>query len=59
MFPATDNPTSSEIHAVICFLHTENMSATEIHYELRAVVYGQNVMSKATVRQWHRLSIDG
>jgi hypothetical protein len=27
MCPAIDNPTSCEIHAVICFLHARNMSA--------------------------------
>jgi hypothetical protein len=30
------------------------MSAAEIHHEL-CTVYGQNVMSKGTVRQWYRL----
>jgi hypothetical protein len=30
-------PPAAKIWAVICFLHAENMSATEIHRELRAV----------------------
>jgi hypothetical protein len=31
---------------VILFLYAENMSAAEIHRELCAMVYGQNVMSE-------------
>jgi hypothetical protein len=54
MCPATDNPTSCEIHAIICFLHEKNMSAMEMHCELYAV-YGRNVMSEGTVRQWCRM----
>jgi hypothetical protein len=50
MRPAIDNPTSCEIPAVICFLHTKNVSDAEIHRELY-MVYGQNVMSEGTVRQ--------
>jgi hypothetical protein len=34
------------------------MSAAEIHRELCAV-YGQNVMSEGTVRQWCRMFKDG
>jgi hypothetical protein len=34
------------------------MSAAVIHHELYAV-YGQNVMSKGTVRQWCRMFRDG
>jgi hypothetical protein len=56
--PVIDNPASCEIHAVICFLRTKNMSAVEIHCELCAV-YGQNVMNKGTVRQWYRMFKDG
>jgi hypothetical protein len=48
---AIDNPTSCEIRAVICFLHAKIISAGEIHRELCAAVYGQNVMSEETVRQ--------
>jgi hypothetical protein len=58
MCPVIDNPTSCEIRAVICFLHTKNMSAEEIHHELCAAVYGQNVMSKGTVRWWCRMFKD-
>jgi hypothetical protein len=43
--PAIDNPTSCEIHAVICYLHAKNMISAEIHCEL-CVVYGRNVMSE-------------
>jgi hypothetical protein len=59
MCPAIDSPTSCEICAVIIhFLHTKNMSAAEIHHGL-SMVYGQNVMSEGTVRQWCRLFKDG
>jgi hypothetical protein len=51
MCPAIGNPSTCKICAVICFLHTENMSAVEIYLEL-CVVYGQNVMSEGTIRQW-------
>jgi transposase len=56
--PASDNSASCEIRAVIRFLHAKSMSATEIHRELCAV-YGQNVMSEGTVRQWSRMFKDG
>jgi hypothetical protein len=48
--PAIDNHVSCEIRAVIRFLHAKNMSIAEINRELWAV-YGQNVMSKGTVRR--------
>jgi transposase len=35
------------------------MSAAEIHLKLCTVVYGQNVMSEGTVRQWCRMFKDG
>jgi hypothetical protein len=53
-----DNPASCEICAVIHFLCSKNMSAAEIHREL-CVVFGQNVMSEGTVRQWCRMFRDG
>jgi hypothetical protein len=43
----TDKPSSCEIHAVITFLHTKNMSAAKLHHEL-CLVYIQNVMSEGT-----------
>jgi hypothetical protein len=49
--PAIDNPASCEIRTVFDFLHTENMSAVEIHRELCTAVYGQNLMGEGTVRQ--------
>jgi hypothetical protein len=58
MCSAIDNPTSCEIHAVIHFLHTKNMSAVEIHCELYAF-YSQNVMSEGTIRQWCIIFKDG
>jgi transposase len=58
MCPVIDNPASCEIRAVICFPHTKNMSAAEIHHEL-CTVYGQNVMSEGTVRQWCEMFKDG
>jgi hypothetical protein len=56
--PAIDNPASCEILAVVSFLRVENMSAAEIYREL-CPVYGQNVMSEGTVRQWHTVFKDG
>jgi hypothetical protein len=59
MCPVIDNPASCEIRSLIHFLHPKNMSAAEIHRELWATVYGQNVMSEGTVRQWCRMFTDG
>jgi hypothetical protein len=50
MCPVFDNPTSCEIGVVIRFLHDKKMSAVEIHRELCAAVYGENVMCEETVR---------
>jgi hypothetical protein len=49
MCPAIHNPASCEIRDVIRFIHAKIMSAAEIHRELCAAVYGQNVMSEGTV----------
>jgi hypothetical protein len=46
MCPIIDNPGICEIRAVIRFLRAKNISAMEIHCELSAAVYGQNVISK-------------
>jgi transposase len=54
----THNPTSCEIRAVIRFLHAKITSAEEIHRELYAV-YGKNVISEGTIRQWCRMFKDG
>jgi hypothetical protein len=59
MCRAIDNPASCKIHTVICFIHAKNMSAAEIHYELCAAVYCQNVTSEGTVGQWCRMFKDG
>jgi hypothetical protein len=56
--PAINNTKSCEIYIVIHFLHSKNLSAAEIHHEL-CTVYGQNVMSEGTVRQWCRVFRDG
>jgi hypothetical protein len=58
MCSVIDNPARYEIRAAIGFLHAKNMSAAEIHPELCAV-YGQNIMSEGTVRQWCRMFRDG
>jgi hypothetical protein len=57
MCPAIDNTASCKIRAVIRFIRVKNLSAAEIHRELR-LVYGQN-MSAGTVRQWCRMFRDG
>jgi hypothetical protein len=45
MCPAIDNFTSREICVVIRFLRAKNMSAAaEIHRDLCAAVYDQNIM---------------
>jgi hypothetical protein len=56
---AIDNPASGEIPAVICFLHTKNMSAAEIHCKLCTAVYDQNIMSEGTERKRCRMFKDG
>jgi transposase len=58
MFSTIANPARCEIRSVIRFLHSRNMSAAEIHRELCAV-YGKNVMSEGTIRQWCRMFKDG
>jgi hypothetical protein len=58
MCPAIDNLASCEIRAVVLFLRAKNMNAADIYRELCAV-YGQNVMSEGTVRQWCRIFRDG
>jgi hypothetical protein len=58
MFPAIDNPASCGIRAIIRLLHAKNMSAVEIHQEL-CTVYGQNVTSEGTVRQWCNMFKEG
>jgi hypothetical protein len=59
MCPVIDNPARCKIHAVICYFHAKNMSAAEMHCELCAAVYGQNVLSEGTVKQWLRMFKDG
>jgi hypothetical protein len=59
MCPAIDNPAGCEICAVIHFRHAKIMSTAEIHPELWAAVYGQNVLSgEGTVKQWCRMFKD-
>jgi transposase len=58
MCPAIDNPASSEIRA-IRLLCAKDMSVEEMHRELCAAVYLENVMSEGTVRQWCRIFKDG
>jgi hypothetical protein len=58
MCPVIDNPASWEIRVVIRFLHAKNKSSAEILSELCSI-YGQNVMSEGTVRQWCRMFKDG
>jgi hypothetical protein len=58
MCPAIDNTAICEIRAVIHFLHAESMSTVETHRKLFEV-YGLNVMSDGTVRQWCKMYKDG
>jgi hypothetical protein len=48
---AIDNPASCKIHTYQ-LLRDKIMNAAEIHRELCAAVYGQNVLSDGSVRQW-------
>jgi hypothetical protein len=59
MCPAIDNSTSCEIRAVIRFLQAKIKSDPEIHCELCATVYGQNIMIEGTSTQWCRVFKDG
>jgi hypothetical protein len=59
MCPAIGNSISCKICVVICFFQAKNMSAVELHHELCTAVYGQNIMSEVTVRQWCTMSKDG
>jgi hypothetical protein len=58
MWPVIENPVTCKIHTVINFLFTKNVSAAEIHCEVW-VIYGQNVMSERTIRQWCEMFKDG
>jgi hypothetical protein len=51
-------PVRCEISTIICVIGARNMSAVEIHRELYAAVYGQNLMSEGTARQWCRIFKD-
>jgi len=51
-------PASCEVHDVIRFLHTEIQNAAEIHRWL-CRVYGDNVLSDSSVREWCRKFRDG
>jgi transposase len=51
-------PASCEVRAVIRFLLAERQSAAEIHRRL-CRVYGDNVMSDSSVREWCRKFRDG
>jgi hypothetical protein len=55
MCPAIYNPASCETCELFRFLQAKSMSAAEIHFELGAAVYGQNVMSEGIVGQWSRM----
>jgi hypothetical protein len=58
MCPAIDNPSSHKICAIIRFRRAKNMCASEIHRELCAAVYGQNVTSEGTIRKRRRMFRD-
>jgi hypothetical protein len=49
-----ENPASCGIQALIRFFHANSINAAEIHCELWAAVYGQNVTSEKN-RQWCRM----
>jgi hypothetical protein len=41
------------------FFRAKSVGAAEIHRELRAAIYGQDVMNEGTVRQWCRMFREG
>jgi len=51
-------PASCEVRAVIRFLHAEGQSAAKIYRRL-CHLYGDNVMSDSSVREWCRKFRDG
>jgi hypothetical protein len=51
-------PPAAKFALLSAFFMQKNMSAVEIHLEI-CVVYGQNVKSEGTVRQWCRMFEDG
>jgi hypothetical protein len=59
MCPAVDNPTSCEIRALNRLLLAKNVTAKEIHNELRTALCDQDVISEGTIRQWCRMLKDG
>ncbi|GBN74832.1 hypothetical protein AVEN_137482-1 [Araneus ventricosus] len=58
MCAAIENPAKCEVRRVIRFLWAKKLSAADIHRELCAV-YGPNIMSEGSVRQWVRFFKDG
>jgi hypothetical protein len=58
MCPASDNPASCEIRAVVRFLYAKSISAAEIRSELCGV-YCQSAMTEGTARQWCRVFKNG
>ncbi|GFV07952.1 HTH_48 domain-containing protein [Trichonephila clavipes] len=58
MFEAIDQPADCEIRSVIRFLTAKNVSAAEIHRQIKDV-YGPNAMSSSKVRKWVRTFKDG
>jgi hypothetical protein len=51
-------PASCKVRAMICFLHAEGQSMTEIHRRL-CRVYGDNVMSDSCIRERCKKFRDG
>jgi transposase len=58
MDPLIATPASCEVRGVIRFLQAEGHSAAEIHCRL-CRVFGDNVMSDSSVRDWCRKFRDG
>jgi hypothetical protein len=52
---AIDNPAKCEFCVAFRLVHGKNTSTAEIHHQLCAAAYGQNVMNEAAV--WHRCRI--
>jgi hypothetical protein len=64
MCHATDNPVSCEIRDLVHLIYGNNMSSSESTVNSAHALYGRNVTSEGTVRQWcsemgERTNVDG
>jgi hypothetical protein len=46
------NTATLEVSAVVRLLHAKNFNSAEVHHEICASVYSQNVINEGPVRKW-------